>query len=54
MRDKVIHRTTKFSNFFNQTAAQETVFRRGRQEERFYFIGQGAVGMSHLQLFLEV
>lgn len=54
MGDKVIHRTTKLSNFFNQTAAQEAVLRRGRQEERFYFIGQGAVGVSHLQLFLKV
>jgi len=44
----------KAGNFFNQTTAEEAIFSRCCQKQGLDVIGEGFVGMSHLQLFLKI
>ena len=50
----MIDSTAKFSNFFDQTAAEKTMFIRGCQKDSFNFLRQRFVGMRHLQLHLKI
>ena len=54
LRDKVVYRGVELSNFFNETAAEKSVFSGGCQEDGFEVISQGFVGVGHLQLFFKV
>ena len=50
----MVNRAAKFGNFLDQAAAEKTVFGRGGQKNRFDVVGQGFIGVSHLQLFFKV
>lgn len=46
--------TAKAGNFFNQATAEEAIFSRCCQKQGLNIIGEGFVGVGHLQLFLKI
>ena len=52
--NKVVDGAAKAGYFFDQAAAEKTVFGGRREEKGFDIVGQGVISMRHLQLFFEI